>query len=308
MSDVKRGIAYELHKPARTHFPRRQITQKGIKNMYSADLIDMQSYEKENQNFNWILIVIDIFSKKTYSENLKNKTGVENCKALEKILDRAGNCKILCTDMGKEFTSKIVQAMLKERGIRHFTTYNTHHAAHAERVIRTLKTNLFREFSIQGSYKWIDLFPRVVDQYNNTIHSIIKLKPNDVKPRHESMLLRNVFRKKKYYKHQPKYEENDFVRISKARHVFHKSYTGNWSTEIFKIKSVQHTKPTTYLLESLNGEPILGAFYGLELQKTKYPNQYLIEKILKKNKNRYFVKWLNFSDEHNSWINKEDIL
>ena len=35
---------------------------------------------------------------------------------------------------------------------------------------------------------------------------------------------------------------------------------------------------------------------------------YIIEKIIRKNKNKYFVKWRGYSDEFNSWIDKDDII
>ena len=35
---------------------------------------------------------------------------------------------------------------------------------------------------------------------------------------------------------------------------------------------------------------------------------YIIEKIIRRNKNKYFVKWRNYSNEFNSWINEDDII
>ena len=46
--------------------------------------------------------------------------------------------------------------------------------------------------------------------------------------------------------------------------------------------------------------PVLGAFYEHKLQKVKYPDYYLIEKILKKNKKMAYVKWLGI--EGPTWI------
>ena len=42
------------------------------------------------------------------------------------------------------------------------------------------------------------------------------------------------------------------------------------------------TYPVTYLLEDFQGQPIAGGFYEQELQKTSYPEEYIIEKIIKK--------------------------
>lgn len=61
-------------------------------------------------------------------------------------------------------------------------------------------------------------------------------------------------------------------------------------------------------MQDLDGQDIAGGFYEQEIQPTKYPHIYLIEKILRKDKNRYYVKWLGFDNKFNSYINKEDLL
>ena len=65
---------------------------------------------------------------------------------------------------------------------------------------------------------------------------------------------------------------------------------------------------TTYLLEDQNQEKILGGFYSEELQKVKYPNIYLVEKVLHRRKNKIRVKWLGLDNSHNSWIDKKELL
>lgn len=85
--------------------------------------------------------------------------------------------------------------------------------------------------------------------------------------------------------------------------MFSKGYTGNWSTEVFTIKKRQQTDPVTYILEDYQGNPISGSFYELELQKTKYPDLHLVEKVLRKKPGKAFVKWLGYDSTHNSWIN-----
>ena len=65
----------------------------------------------------------------------------------------------------------------------------------------------------------------------------------------------------------------------------------------------------TYKIKDLNDEIIKGIFYEKELQKTKNTSEvYVTEKIIRKNKNKYLVKWRNYSDDFNSWINKNDII
>ncbi|KAJ8910226.1 hypothetical protein NQ315_015918 [Exocentrus adspersus] len=98
------------------------------------------------------------------------------------------------------------------------------------------------------------------------------------------------------------------VRVSKYKGVFSRGFTPNWSNELFKIAKANITNPATYLLEDMEAKPILGCFYEYELQKTKYPDVYLIEKILRRSGNRVYVRWLGLPDSHNSWVNKADII
>ena len=66
----------------------------------------------------------------------------------------------------------------------------------------------------------------------------------------------------------PKFKVSDHVRISEYKKFFGKGYTPNWSEEIFAIKKIKNTVPWTYVINDLNGEKIIGTFYGKELQET----------------------------------------
>ena len=97
---------------------------------------------------------------------------------------------------------------------------------------------------------------------NNTYHSTIKMKPIDIKDNTYIIIDKEVNDKK------PKFKVDDHVRISKYKNIFPKSYTPNWSKEIFVIKNIKITVPWTYVINDLNGKEIIGTFYEKELQKT----------------------------------------
>lgn len=105
-----------------------------------------------------------------------------------------------------------------------------------------------------------------------------------------------------------RFQVGDFVRISKYKGIFEKGYTPNWSTEVFKIRKVQNTNPTTYLLQDSKGQIILGTFYAQEINKTKHPDVYLVEKVLKRKGNKVYIKWLGLPRSENSWIDKNNVL
>ena len=136
------------------------------------------------------------------------------------------------------------------------------------------------------------------------------MKPIQVNKSNEKYIKENIYTYDKTIK-KPKFKINDLVRISlKRRDLFDKpSANIKWSEELFKIHSINKSNVITYKIKDLNDEIIEGIFYERELLKSKNTSGvYIIEKIIRRNKNKYFVKWRNYSNEFNSWINEDDII
>ena len=108
---------------------------------------------------------------------------------------------------------------------------------------------------------YFDVLNDIVDEYNNTYHKTIKMKPIDAK--NYSFAKYN----EKSNEKDPKFKVNDHVKISKYKNVFAKGYTPNLSEEIFLVKKIKNAVPWTYVISDLNGEEIVGSFYEKELQK-----------------------------------------
>lgn len=302
----KRQVVNELHKPARKNFKRRRVIIKGFDDLWQADLVEMGAYAELNKDFRYLLTVIDTFSKFAWAIPIKRKTGLEVTTAMQSIFNEGRSPQNLQTDDGKEFFNSAFQKLMKTYNINHYSTYSTLKASIVERWNRTLKTAMWKEFSMNGTYQWINILKKLVNDYNKRKHSTIKMRPCDVTSNEEKHLLSTVYNHIKIID-RGRYKVGDFVRISKHKHVFEKGYTPNWTTEIFKIRKIQNTHPITYLLEDYKGNPIQGGFYELEISGAKYPDFYLVEKILKKQGDKVFVKWLGFPSNHNSWINKKDV-
>lgn len=278
----------------------------GIGDTYQIDLMDLNQYAKENKNFKYILTVVDIFSKYAWTIPTKSKNAKDVTCAMDKILSAGNVPKNIHSDQGTEFYNSQFKKLMKDYRINHYSTFSIKKAAMCERLIKTLKQKLWKELHMRGSYKWYDLIDRIVLEYNNTKHHTIKMKPNEVKKRDEKRLLNSVYMYNNFMKPN-KFNAGDYVRISKYKSAFEKSYTPNWSTEIFQISKVQRTQPVTYLLKDYQSNYIKGSFYNEELQRVKYPDVYLIEKIIKRKGDKIYVKWLGFDSTHNSWINKNDM-
>lgn len=306
MDSKKVTIAEELHRPARRNFTRRHVDIRGLDETWQADLVDMTKYAHVNKGFKYLLTVIDIFSKYAWAIPTKSKSGPDVTSAMKLVLKEGRTPKKLHVDQGKEFYNKDFEALMKQYGIKMYSTFSNVKASICERFNRTLKTKMWKMFSVQGTYKWIDIVDELVMEYNSTKHRTIKMKPKDVTVKNEKYLLRHIYGKFEANRTQKiKFKVGDNVRISKYKTVFEKGYTPNWTTEIFKISKVQNTNPVTYILEDGQNEPIEGAFYQEELAKVKYPDVYLVEKVIKRKGNKEYVKWLGFDSSYNSWIDAD---
>ena len=143
------------------------------------------------------------------------------------------------------------------------STHNEGKSVVAKRFIRTLKCKIYKYMTSISKNVYIDKLDDIVDEYNNTYHTTIKMKPIDVK--------NNTYinTDKEMNNTDPQFKVGDRVRISKCKNIFAKGYNPNWSEEVFVIKKVKNTVPWTYVINDTNGEEITRTFYEKELQKTK---------------------------------------
>lgn len=304
--DIRRAIAEELHRPARKKYTRRNVTLKGINDLYQADLVEMQPYAKLNKGYKYILTMINCFTKFAFAIPLKDKSGGEVVKALKPILTKH-KMKHFQTDAGKEWFNKHVSALIKKFKINHYATYSDLKASICERLNRTLKQKMWKLFTAKGTYEWVSILQGIVNQYNNTVHRTIGMKPKDVKQKHVKSILARL-NKQKVKISKPKFKVGDNVRISKYKRVFTKGYMPNWTNEVFKIYAVKPTRPPTYILQDANKEILQGGFYEAELSKSKTGDVYLVEKVLKRKGNKILVRWLGFEGKDDTWVDKRNVL
>ena len=156
-----------------------------------------------------------------------------------------------------------------------------------ERFITTLKTKIQKYIPSISKNVYIDKVDNTVNEYNNTYHRTIKMKPVDVKDNTYIDLIESHSNDK-----DPKFKVGDHVRISTYKHCFGKGYTPSWSEEFFGITKVTNTVPWTYIINDLNGEEIIGTFY-----KKNY------KKLINKN-----IKWKGYVTSFNSWIDKKYLI
>ena len=142
-----------------------------------------------------------------------------------------------------------------------YSTPNEEKSVVAERLIRNLKNKIYKYMTSISKNVYIYKLDDIVNEYNNTYHRKIKMKPIDVKDNTYNNIGKKVSCK------DPKFKVGDHVRLSKDKNFFAKCYTPNWSEESFVIKEIKNTIPRIYVINDLNGEEIIGTFHEKELQK-----------------------------------------
>ena len=272
-------MAEELHRPIRSKFKRRRVLVYNVDDIWSADLMDMQSFSKQNKGFKYLLNIIDIFSKVAYSIPLKSKSQQSIVEAFEKLFTKTKPPKRIWVDQGKEFWNKTFRQLLDKHNIVLYHVYNEGKATVVERLNRSLGEMIQKHMTATKSKNYINVLQKLINDYNHRYHSSIKMTPVDAqKTENRNEVLQNLYVNPSqlhsvYENLNPKTKPlviGDRVRIYKYKKHFEKGRTTNWTTEIFQISEVLKTNPITYRIQDLNGEPILGSFYTQEMQKTKF--------------------------------------
>ena len=174
------AVVKELHKPARRRYPRRKFEMRGLNETFQADLVDMQQHSRENKGFKYLLTVIDVFLKFAWAVPVKSKSGEDITTAMKSILIQGRIPKNLHVDQGSEFYNSNFKPLMKKYNINLYSTYSNMKASIVERFNRTLKTWMFKKFSLRGNYKWIDILPDLINKYNAKVYRTIGMKPKDV--------------------------------------------------------------------------------------------------------------------------------
>jgi hypothetical protein len=286
------------------NFRKRRVVVNGVDEIWAADLIDMQSFAKFNSRNKYLLTVIDVFSKYGWIVPLKSKTGAEVAEAFNTIFKEGRRPGKLWVDKGKEFYNKNV----KELGVELYSTENEEKSCVVERWNRTMKERMFKYFTASSTRKYVDVIGEMVDNYNTTRHSSIKMTPVAAsEKKNERIVWLNLYGNEPAPKLTFKFKVGNKVRITKKKGIFDKGFTPRWTEEIFTVSQLQYTDPPTYKITDNNGEEIQGTFYEQELQKTNQ-EMYRIEKVVRRKGNKSLVKWVGYPQSFNSWVDNAELV
>ena len=212
-------LADELHKPIIRNFNKRKVYSQFKGNIWGVDLADMQSLSRKNKGIKYLLCATDLFSKYVFVIPLKDKKGISIVNGFNKIIKQSNRKPRV--DQGGEFYNNVFEKWLSDNNIIMYSTYHEGKSVVAERFIRTLKNKLYKHMTATGKKVYYDILDDVVNKYNNTKHSTIKMKAIDVGNNNKRVYI------DEHYEKDSRFKIGGRVRISRYKNIFAKGYNPN---------------------------------------------------------------------------------
>lgn len=206
---------------------------------WQMDLIDMSSYGYQNNGYKWILIAIDIFTRKGYAQPLKNKGHSSVTEAFNELISQ-NKPLVVMSDNGSEFINTEFKDNLEEKHIsQNLAQVGDHHALGIiDRFIRTIKERIYKHFTDKNTTKWIDVLPSIIQSYNNQPHGALEdIKPNDAPQNEDKIVNININKAEQSNELENKINVGDKVRYA-LHSTFKKGYEQSWSDEILTVLKV----------------------------------------------------------------------
>ena len=258
---------YTRHKRRVKVFPRRHVTRLGIRDTFCLDLVDTIALKAYNNNIQYILVCVDLFSNYMAARGLKSKTAVATREGLVSIFDEMGTPSLAWADSGGEFSQA---ALWKEYDIVYYTVDSPVHCGVVERQNRNLESILFKLMSSRGTLRYIDELENIVKGLNaRKSRGLFGLSPREVwESREKQGWLKTQFDKREQGVKLPrKFSLKDKVRVASKFSQFQRSYKPQFSDSVHEIVQVLPFQIPTYKVSGLKG-----SFYEPQLSRVKEGN------------------------------------
>lgn len=265
------------------------IVADGYGSEMQMDLLDMSPYFHSNGGNKWILIIVDIYTRKATAEPCKSKSPVDVVVALKKcIKDFDTKPVMLASDLGSEFKG-IVQKFMTDNNISH-RVINAETESRSLGIINNfskfVKNALHKHFTASQSTRWLEYLQTLVKNFNSTPHNALDDPEKKFAPLTPDEAVSHPTDARNYQierildkedKKKPKALANqlqifDSVRVKKTKQLFSRGYQTKYSLEVFTIAKINGKK-----YELSNGKEYLAE----DLLKVKAPEVKPVEAAAK---------------------------
>lgn len=138
---------------------------------------------------------------------------------------------------------------------------------HAEEDVKLMKTAIYRLVTTSGSKRYKTLLPELVRGLNNRYMPILGMAPSQVTVDNQDTVFHRRYDKVfEELDVRSKFKVGDRVRIALNKKAFDKSYTQNFSQEIYVVRQVTMAVPVhSYKLSDLQGGAIARSWFAASL-------------------------------------------
>ncbi len=249
---------FKKQKRVKHYFP---IYAKHKFEILQIDLVDMSDISSANENYKYLLVAVDVFSRLSFAVPMKKKSIPTIVESMSEILDIT-EPKMINADKGSEWISREFKNLLRDRGITiNYVDVGEHHKMGiVDRFVRTLREKINKYFTMYNTTKYINVLPQIIHGYNSSYHSGINKPPNKVDQEDEEVLEIMHKRYVKAKQEETKFNDGDIVRYVINRKAFEKKSLPKFSKTTHNI--ISHTEHT-YTLD--NGKSV--KYYEIQLVK-----------------------------------------
>ncbi|KAL3106987.1 hypothetical protein niasHT_011191 [Heterodera trifolii] len=145
-------------------------------------LLRLGAFDAHNRGHRYLLVAVDVLSKRLFVVPRKNKRAEEMLEAFKQIIDQMPMVPHrIFSDKGTEFKNRLLKEFFEEQEIeKHEPVHSSVKASVAERAIRNVKQRLYRYFAEMETLNWLDAVQKIVDGINNAPSRIHGMRPIDV--------------------------------------------------------------------------------------------------------------------------------
>jgi hypothetical protein len=283
-------------------------------------LADFQKLSQYNHGYKYLLLAVDVLSRRFFGSPVKSKQPKDMIAAFEEMFkqlprDEDGSVRMikrLYTDRGLEFEAAAIKEYFKSKGIEKLSATSLKKAAVAERGIRTIKGRLYRWFSDTNRLDWTSVLPQFLESINNSRSRATGLPPNQINEHNAREIWKRLYSRYTTSAANQMLKEGDKVRIAEPKQVFDKAYFPTHSDHIYTIAKTHRTKPEYYELVDYAGNKVKRKFYRPELVKTRVDAEttWRIEKVIRERRRggekEFLVTFIGYPDEY--WIKESDFI
>ena len=293
-----------------------------LRELGQGDLCDKSNLAEWNDDYKFLLCVMDTFSRFLWVRPIKNKSGAAMTEALDSIFSEVGRqgrravFERFLTDAGTEFLSASARKVYRKHNVHHQTA--NVHASHVERKQRDLQQRIGQYLTERETRRYIHVLPDIVHGLNHAYHRILHMSAAQAERAENHVSVRfamaEYFEKSRSQSHAPSIKVGEWVRVV-TRGTFRKSYDETFSTDFYRVKKIlTHMPRPMYIIEDPNGVEERGFYYEEELSPFR-SDVFKVKQVLKRRKKRgrtdgaeeSLVEWLGFPRSKATWVDNSQL-